>query len=105
MKYSLGELMVFVGLESADARDEIDVKAPAAYPAPWPARALGVGGNAFFAVTNTGLARRGGHGVSRWQSIGRAAVSHRNRCTMTGARAMQCANSNFPRLPMAGSPG
>jgi len=88
------------------ALNVVDAERLMSYPAPLARQGVAVGENAFFSVTNTGLARharRGGREVARWQSVGRAGVSHMNSCAMTRARELLCANSNFPQLPMAGS--
>lgn len=101
---TLNVALVCTGL--AHALDVLDAEHLMSYPSPLAHQGVAVGENAFFAVTNTGLARharRGGREVARWQSIGRAGVSHMNSCTLTRAHELLCANSNFPKLPMTGS--
>jgi len=76
------------------------------YPAPLAQQGVAVGPNAFFAVTEAGIARharRGGTELGRWRSVGREGVAHLNSCVVTRARELLCANSNLPDLPMAGS--
>lgn len=106
MQKAISMLFGLLLVSPACALQKLDAELLMRWPAALAHQGVAKGENVFFTVSNTALARharRDGREIARWQSVGRAGVSHMNSCVVTSARELLCANSNYPELPMAGS--